>query len=135
MGRSIRNWYLMDELPPVLVAEDEPLIRLAMIEALQGGGYTIVEASDGTSALEQIDSVNQLRGLVTDIRMGQGPDGWQVAHRARERFPALPVVYVTGDSLGDWTANGVPLSAILQKPFANSELVAALANQAVAHSE
>lgn len=122
----------MDVLPPVLVAEDEFLIRAAMVEALVQGGYSVVETDSGADALEQLENLDQLRGLVTDIRVGAGADGWQVAHRARERFPNLPVVYVTGDSAADWTANGVPMSVVLQKPFASSELVSALANQAIA---
>jgi CheY-like chemotaxis protein len=121
----------MDDLPAVLVVEDETLIRMAMMEALQEGGYVVLEAHDGASAIKHIETVEQLRGLVTDIRMGSGPDGWEVAHRARERFPALPIVYVTGDSASDWAANGVPLSVVLEKPFVNAELIAALANQAI----
>jgi DNA-binding LytR/AlgR family response regulator len=70
--------------------------------------------------------------LVTDIRMGATPSGWDVAQQAREKFPALAVVYVTGDSITEWPSNGVPQSTVLQKPFASAELVAALANLLVA---
>ncbi len=122
----------MDDVPPILVAEDEPLIRLVLVEALEQGGYHVVEAGDGSSALVEIDGAEELRGLVTDIRMGQGPDGWEIARNAREKFPGLAVVYVTGDSITEWPANGVPESTVLQKPFASAELVAALANLLVA---
>ena len=123
----------MNDLPPILVVDDEPLIRLAIRDALEEGGYHIVEAENGNAALDYISGADELRGVVTDIRMEPGPDGWEVAHRAREKFASLAVVYVTGDSLADWTANGVPLSTALQKPFANAELVTALANLLVAH--
>ena len=73
----------MDDLPPVLVAEDEALIRAALVEALQDGGYSVLEAESGSAAIEQLENVDHLRGLVTDIRMGAGADGWEVAHRAR----------------------------------------------------
>lgn len=122
----------MDNLPPVLVVEDEPLVRQTIAEALEDGGYSVVEAETGAVALETIAQAGQLRGLVTDIRMGSGPSGWDVAHCAREKFPLLPVVYVSGDSVAEWSANGVPLSTVLQKPFANAELVTALANLMVA---
>jgi len=118
----------MDDLPPVIVAEDEPLIRLTLVEALEEGGYTVIEATDGQAAVDQIARLEHLRGLVTDIRMGPGPDGWEVAHRARAKFDTVAVVYVTGDSIVQWPANGVPQSVALQKPFASAELVAALAN-------
>lgn len=122
----------MDEVPPILVVEDEPLVRLVIVEALQEGGYTVVEASEGHAAMGEIDRAEHLRGLVTDIRMGATPSGWEVAQRARERFPSLAVIYVTGDSIAEWPANGVPQSAVLQKPFASAELVTALANLLVA---
>ena len=66
----------MDEVAPILVVEDEPLVRLVITDALEGGGYSVLEASDGLSAIELIDRTEQLRGLVTDIRRGVGPDGW-----------------------------------------------------------
>jgi len=122
----------MDEVPPILVVEDEPLVRLTIVEALQEGGYTVLEADDGVRAIEQIDEQENLRGLVTDIRIGPGPSGWDVAHHAREKFSSLAVVYVTGDSAAEWPANGVPQSTVLQKPFASAELVTAIAALLVA---
>ncbi|MGZ3257494.1 MAG: response regulator, partial [Croceibacterium sp.] len=109
-------------------AEDESLIRLALVEALEEGGYSVVEAADGRAAWHEIDNAEHLRALVTDIRLGEGPGGWEIAQHARQKFPALAVVYVTGDSIGEWPANGVPQSAVLQKPFASAELVTAVAN-------
>src|SRR5687768_10795698 len=122
----------MDDVPPILVVEDEPLVRLTIVECLEEGGYTVLEAADGTSAMERINQAEELRGLVTDIRMGAGSDGWEVAHVARQKFPSLAVVYVTADSITEWSANGVPQSTVLQKPFAAAELVTALANLLVA---
>ena len=122
----------MDDVPPILVVEDEPLVRLVIVEALEDGGYSVLEAAEGHAALITIERVDELRGLVTDIRMGATPSGWEVAQQAREKFPALAVVYVTGDSIAEWPSNGVPQSAVLQKPFASAELVAALANLLVA---
>jgi CheY-like chemotaxis protein len=122
----------MEDLPPILVVDDEPLVRLAIVETLKEGGYTVVEAATGQTALEEISRAEELRGLVTDIRAGLGPDGWEIAHRAREKFASLAVIYVTGDSAADWSANGVPMSTVLQKPFADAELVTALANQLLA---
>ena len=118
----------MDEVPPILVVEDEPLVRLTIVDALEEGGYTILEAADGAAAIEHIGRSDQLRGLVTDIRLGTGPNGWEVARRAREKFDCIAVVYVSGDSAAEWPANGVPQSLVLQKPFASAELVTAVAN-------
>jgi len=123
----------MDDVPPILVVEDEPLVRLTIVDALEEAGYQVVEAANGIAAIEQINQSDSLRGLVTDIRLGPGADGWEIGHHAREKFASLAVVYVTGDSGHEWSANGVPQSAILQKPFVSAELVTALANLSAAN--
>ena len=69
-----------------------------------------------------------IRALITDIRMGEGPDGWEIARRARELNPRLPVIYMSGDSAADWSAQGVPGSIMLQKPFASAQIVTAVAS-------
>ena len=117
----------MDEIPPILVVEDEMLIRLVVTDELAESGYNVLEAENGTAALELIDAAPQLGGLVTDIRMGPGATGWDVAHHARAKFPGLPVIYVTGDRMAEWKANGVPLSVALQKPFASAKVATVLA--------
>ena len=117
----------MDEIPPILVVEDEMLIRLVVTDELAESGYNVLEAENGTAALELIDAARQLAGLVTDIRMGPGATGWDVAHHARAKFPGLPVIYVTGDRMAEWKANGVPLSVALQKPFASAKVATVLA--------
>lgn len=121
----------MDDIPPILVVDDELLVRMAVVEALREGGYGVIDVADGHAALEQIELAENLRGLITDVRM-PGPDGWEIAHRAREKFPSIAVVYLTGDSAHEWSASGVPLSTVLQKPFAYAELLAALTSLVVA---
>jgi CheY-like chemotaxis protein len=116
----------MDLLPTLLLVEDEPLIRTALAAALEDGGYALVEAEHGAAAIEAIDGCETLAGVVTDIRLGSGADGWEVARYARHRFPKIAVVYMTGDSAGDWTADGVPNSVLLQKPFATAQVITAV---------
>lgn len=122
----------MDEVPPILVVDDELLIRLTITEALEEGGYSVLEAENGAAAIDQIDGCGELRALITDIRMGAGLSGWEIARHARQKFAAVAVVYVTGDSVAEWPAEGVPRSAVLQKPFACAEVLAAVANLLVA---
>lgn len=118
----------MSEVPPILVVEDEALILMDVVATLLGGGFTVEECSEGTAAIARIDAATDLQGLVTDIRLGEGPSGWDVARHARRKFPHLAVVYVTGDSVGNWTAEGVPNSLILQKPYAEAQLMTAIAS-------
>jgi DNA-binding response OmpR family regulator len=65
--------------------------------------------------------------LVTDIRLvGSKLKGWDIARQAREQHPQLPVLYLTADGAPDWKREGVPGSALVAKPFVETEVVAAL---------
>jgi DNA-binding response OmpR family regulator len=61
--------------------------------------------------------------LVTDIALGDGPDGWQVARRARARSPDMPVIYMTGGRGDEWRPQHVPMGVLLLKPFPIDQLV------------
>lgn len=77
--------------------------------------------------MEQIDLASE-RGLGCDVRLGCGPNDWDVARHARQKFPNLPIAYVTGDSASEWTTGACRKALCCKKPFASAELVTALAN-------
>ena len=113
--------------PVVLLVEDEPLVLLVAQDALEAGGYTVLPVQISSEALDVLDSrIGELSGLVTDIRLPGGPDGWEIARHARELRPDLPVVYTTADSAADWPVNGVPNSVVVQKPYAGAQLLTAI---------
>jgi CheY-like chemotaxis protein len=116
----------MNSLPTLLLVEDEPLIRTTLADALQDGGYALIEAENGKVGIEALESGEGFSGLLTDIRLGSGPNGWEVARQARHAFPNIAVVYMTGDSAADWTSEGVPNSVLLQKPFATAQVITAV---------
>jgi DNA-binding response OmpR family regulator len=68
----------------------------------------------------------RFRAVITDIRLGAGPDGWAVARRARELVPTMPVVYMSGDSSHEWSSKGVPNSLMVAKPFAPAQIITAV---------
>jgi CheY-like chemotaxis protein len=111
----------------ILVAEDDRRLLDSTQEALEQGGFRVRAATSGEEAIHLIWHMEQpIIGLVTDIHLGTGPDGWEVARTARERNPALPVVYMTGECAPEWASRGVPNSVLLQKPFAAAQLVTAI---------
>lgn len=118
----------------LLLAEDEELIAEVMRVALEDGGYSVLLADTGDAAIAALDGrVAELSGLITDIRLPSGPDGWAIARHARELRPDIPVVYMTGDSAADWAAKGVPNSVVLQKPSAPAQLVTAISTLLIQH--
>jgi DNA-binding response OmpR family regulator len=117
----------VSDSPILLLVEDENLIALALQDELTTAGYEVVIAHDGECALDELRSdAARFRAIVTDVRLGAGPDGWAVAHTARELSSSIAVVYMSGDSAVGWAANGVPQSVMLAKPFATAQLVAAI---------
>lgn len=113
--------------PNILVVEDEPLIQLALQDWLEKSGYNVALAADAAAAEALIDELgSSLAALITDIRLGDGKDGWCVAKYARTRSAQLPVIYMTGDSKADWEACGVEGSILFEKPILQSQLLSEL---------
>ena len=113
--------------PLILVVEDEPLVLLVAQDALEAGGYVVLPATSGPEAVAALDRQHgHFVGLVTDIRLGSPPNGWDVARYARELRGDLPVVYTTADSAPEWSVQGVPNSAVVQKPYAGAQLLTAI---------
>jgi CheY-like chemotaxis protein len=80
----------------VLVAEDEELIRDLVCCELRDAGFAVVEAASGHHALRLIAGGAPLHALFTDIRLGQGPDGWEVADTFGQAYPGAPIIYASG---------------------------------------
>jgi CheY-like chemotaxis protein len=80
----------------VVVADDEPEIRSLMTRCLADAHFDVVEANDGQQALEMIEQApHPFDLLVTDMKM-PGMDGLSLARSVAQRFPALPVLFVSG---------------------------------------
>jgi CheY-like chemotaxis protein len=121
----------------LLLVEDEALIQMMLDETLSEEGFELVVAQDGGQALAELDAdAARFRGVLTDINLGKGPDGWEVARHARELVPSMPVVYMSGGSADEWAAKGVPKSIVVAKPFVPAQIITAMAtliNEADSH--
>ena len=117
----------MNSATLLLLVEDDDAVRPTLEDALREGGFELEIANSGGKALAILEShKDKLRGLVTDINLGPGPDGWEVARRGRELIPTLPVVYMSGAASQEWPAKGVPHSTVVAKPFAPAQLITAI---------
>ena len=112
----------------IFVVEDDPLIQDLLEKALQEGGFAVATSLEGAEAIEMLGvRAADYRALVTDVHLPPGKlTGWDVAKRARELNPEIPVVYMTGAGGHDWAANGVPNSVMVLKPFAAAQVVTAV---------
>ncbi len=114
----------------LLIVEDEQIIRELLSVALEDDGYEVMVAETGEEAVALLDKHKNARGVITDVRLGgkRKLSGWDVARHARELNPDIAVVYMSGDSASEWTAQGVPKSVMVAKPFAMSQISTAIAN-------
>jgi DNA-binding response OmpR family regulator len=111
----------------VLVVEDEALICSFIEDALSDGGFEACSVHSGEAALSTFrDGRERCRALLTDVNLGDGISGWELARQIREITPGFPVVYMTGAGGREWKSQGVVGSILIEKPFAPAQLATAV---------
>jgi len=108
----------------ILLVEDEPAIRRASRRALQGKGYSTIEAADGEEALEifrqHSDSISLIISDLVMPKLG----GRQLAAALREAGSTVPILFTSGYSPGSGLEEQAlpPGVAFLMKPWSLSDL-------------
>jgi two-component system nitrogen regulation response regulator GlnG len=115
----------------VLIADDDPAIRLVLHHRLEAAGYRVEEASDSQSALEALLS-NRHEVALLDIMM-PGIGGLEVLSAAREKASRTLIIVITAASTMNNAVEAMKRGAhdYLTKPFENLDLVAAAVARAV----
>jgi|GEM_PF-459848 len=106
----------------VLLVEDEVLISHLVAEWLSEFGCRVHEAGNADEALHYLEQGGPVDVLFTDINLGAGMDGTELARRVRERRPDMPVVYASGRSQVVDCGGLVPRSVFLAKPYDRADL-------------
>ncbi len=102
----------------VLVVDDDPDIREAIIDLLDGVGYAAVGSADGACALEELRRGLHPCAILLDLMM-PGMNGWQF-HDEVVREPDLariPVIVMSGDAETERKAAHLGIGEVLKKPF------------------
>src|SRR6202140_4999631 len=123
-----RRWVrALSDLLGILVVEDDAPTQSLVEDALADVGFEPAIAASGEEAVTLlIGNKGKYRALVTDIQLRGVIEGWEVAKKARQIDPDLPIVYMTGGKAAEWPPHGVPNSILLTKPFAPAQLVTAV---------
>ncbi|MFT7535223.1 MAG: DNA-binding NtrC family response regulator [Hyphomicrobiaceae bacterium] len=110
----------------VLLADDEPLSRDFLEEALVSFGFDVLAVADGQCAIEAM-AVGQFDFVVTDLRMPRA-DGMAVLQASKESDPDRPVVLVTAHGAMHVAVSAMREGAadVLEKPVALDSLEAVL---------
>jgi two-component system OmpR family response regulator len=106
----------------VLVVEDEWLLRQHLVDEFAAAGWSVLEAGSGESAVDFLRDGVRMDVLVTDIRLGTGMTGWEVADTFRRAHAQMPVVYVSANPSSD--PRRVEGSVFLNKPCVVETLLA-----------
>jgi CheY-like chemotaxis protein len=80
----------------VLVVEDEPLIRMNIVDELEAAGFEVYEANNTPTALELLTSNPSIEVMFTDVDMPGGPDGLVLAAAVRDRWPPIKIIVTSG---------------------------------------
>jgi CheY-like chemotaxis protein len=116
-------------LKHILVADDDPSIRVYLSHVLETAGYRVTEVDDGYAALTMLTAESEdFDALVSDCGMPlmSGPE---VLSRLRAAGSSLPVLLMSGSELPESIPEpvGEPAVAYLPKPFLRQEVLDAVA--------
>lgn len=109
----------------VLVVDDEQGLRDLVCRTLRAEGFSTLEAGHGAEALALIESApTPVDLVVTDVVM-PGMDGRELGRRLAQRWPDLPILYISAYDVNDIFRRGSPKDSapFLQKPFPLDGLV------------
>jgi two-component system, response regulator PdtaR len=110
----------------VLVVEDEVLISNLVADALSASGFLVHEVTTADEAMEYIDSGAAIDVPFTDVNLPGGMNGAELAARAREIRPEMPIVYASGRYKLSEIAPLVPRSLFMAKPYDTNDVCAIL---------
>ena len=97
----------------LLIVDDEPAIRMSLSSMLYEIGYPVRAAENGIAALiEMRKEVPDM--ILSDLNM-PGMSGFEFLSVVRRRFPAIPVIAMSGAFRGDEVPFGVAADAFYQK--------------------
>ena len=109
----------------ILVVENEALIRMSAIHALEDAGFETVEAGNADDAMKILELRSDIRAIFTDIDMPGTLDGIRLARLVRGRWPPIHLILTSGLTcpIGeDFPANG----RFIRKPYSPEHVIAAI---------
>lgn len=105
----------------VLVVDDEAIIRMDLVDALQFRGFRTYEADTAAEAITMLETHNDIRVVFTDIQMPGDMDGVALAHYVRDRWPPTILIVSSGNKRPDATT--LPSScSFIPKPLDSDAL-------------
>jgi CheY-like chemotaxis protein len=103
----------------ILVVEDDPIVRMLIVDVLEELKFRVMQADGSEAALELLeDRAQAIDLLMTDVGL-PGMNGRELADRARQQRPQLPVLFASGYADAIEVPSGM---AVIGKPFSIDQL-------------
>jgi DNA-binding NtrC family response regulator len=112
---------------PVLLVEDDALVRFSILVQLEDAGWQVREATSVEEALSALEAGVEVSVVVTDVAMPGDRTGVDLALEIYRRWPRLGVLVISGQPLPAALPKGM---LFLGKPFTQEQLTRALASVA-----
>jgi signal transduction histidine kinase len=103
----------------LLVIDDDPDVRSVIVELLRSMHYEVAEAQDGETGLRKLEELQPALAIIDYLMPGM--NGGEVARKARQQFPALPILFISGYADSEAIA-AIPRAQLLRKPILPKEL-------------
>ena len=83
----------------VLVVEDHPLVRMAVLEVVTAAGFEALEAANAAEAIHMLEARPDVHLVFTDVEMPGTMDGIELVHYIRNRWPPVKLIVVSGKTV------------------------------------
>lgn len=113
----------------ILVVEDEDSVRRITTAFLRKAGYRVTEVASADAALRELDADDRIALLFTDVLLGEGGNGKELAAVALRLRPGLPILLTSGfeqQSSPPTHATEPTAFDLLRKPYRREQLLAAV---------
>jgi DNA-binding response OmpR family regulator len=106
----------------VLLVEDEPQVAEVTCDALREAGFSVTVAFNDQAAYRTLErEARSFAALVTDINLGRGVTGFDIARRARQLNGTIKIIYISGQGPHAQKFS-VADALMVEKPFRPQEL-------------
>jgi DNA-binding NtrC family response regulator len=109
----------------ILVVEDEPVQRIALVDIVAEAGFEPLEAANADLAVAILEARLDIRVVFTDIDMPGSMDGLKLAASVRDRWPPIDIILTTAGRPPPMDKLPVR-SVFLPKPIRVKDAIAAL---------